>query len=111
MVAAVGERQAQQVRAFGLAGGGAHRAGVVVQHHACQQGRHLRFVDGVARGGQIDLGHVAPRMRQAVDQRALVGEQQQARGVMVEPAHRLHAAPAQRRRQQVEHPGMVARLA
>ena len=46
-----------------------------------------------------------------MDQRAVVGEQQHAGRVFVEPADRLHAAPAQRRRQQAQHARMVARLA
>src|SRR4051794_29414154 len=43
-------------------------------------------------------------------QRAVVGEEKDAGGVLVEPADRLHAAPAQRRRQQRIDAGVMTRL-
>ncbi len=51
------------------------------------------------------------RRRQSMDQRAVVGEQQHASRVFVEPADRLHAANAQRRGQQAQHARMMARVA
>ncbi len=44
-----------------------------------------------------------------MDELAVVREQQQAGGVLVQPPDRLHLALAQRHRQQVVHAGMVAR--
>jgi hypothetical protein len=85
--------------------------GVVVQHHAGQQGGDLRLVHRVLGGHVVDLGHVVLGVRQAVDERALVGEQQDAGGVFVEPAYGLHTAVAQWHRQQAQHAGVVARLA
>ena len=52
---------------------------------------HLPLVDRVLDRDLVDLGHVVARRTHAVDELAVVGEQQQARGVLVQPAHRLHA--------------------
>ena len=46
-----------------------------------------------------------------MDQRAVVGEQQQAGCVLVQPAHGLHVPMAQRRGQQAHHAGVVPGLA
>ena len=92
VVLAFGQRQPQRVAAGGLAGGGAHRLRVVAQHHAGEQRRHLRGAHRLGGAHLVDLGHMALRRAQAVDQRAVVGEQQQAGGVLVEAADRLHAA-------------------
>ena len=58
----------------------------------------------------VDLGDVVLRRSQAMDERAVVGEQEDAGRVLVEPADRLHAALAQRRRQQRVDAGVMARL-
>ena len=83
-----------------LAGGGAHRLVLVVQQHALQQPLDLRRVDRMLATHLVDLGHVMLRRRQAMDQRAVVGEEQHAGRVLVEPADRLHTALAQGRGQQ-----------
>ena len=58
-----------------------------------------------------NLRHVVLGRGQAVDECAVVGQQQEAGGVLVQPPNRLQAAPLQGRRQQAEHAGMVAGLA
>ena len=110
VVLAFGQRQAQRALGDGLAGRGTHRPGLVVQQHAFEQPRDLRRVDRVLAADLVDLGDVALRRGQPVDQRAVVAQQQQAGGVGVEPADRLHVAPAQRRRQQAVDAGVVRGL-
>src|SRR5690606_5866518 len=44
-----------------------------------------------------------------VDELAIVGQQQQTGGVVIEPADALHVAPDELRRQQREHRSMVLR--
>ena len=88
----------------------AHRDRRIVEHHAGQQLFQLLGVHRVLAADLVDLRHVLLRRGEAVDQRAVVGEQQQAGGVFVEPAHRLHLAPAQRAGQQVHHARVVLGL-
>ena len=66
----------------------------------CAQPLDLRRIDRMLAAHLVDLGHVMLRRGQAMDQRAVVGEQQHAGRVLVEPADRLHAALAQGRGQQ-----------
>ena len=76
--------------AGGFGCGGTHRHRVVDQRDAAQQLLHLLVGDRVLAADLVDLGHVVLGRGPAVDQLAVVGEQQQAGGVLVEPAHRLH---------------------
>jgi hypothetical protein len=88
------------------AGRGLDRLGIVLEHDAGQQLVDHLLGHRMLAGRQVDLGHMVARRGQAVDELAVVGQQQHAGGVLVEPAHRLHPAGrtrrprAQRRRQQ-----------
>ena len=52
----------------------------------------LSLIDRVAGSHLIDLGDVVARAAHAVNELAVIGQQQQARGVLVKTAHCLHAA-------------------
>ena len=59
-----------------------------------QQFIDQRLGDRFLRRGLVNLGHVALGGGLRVDEGAVVGHQQHAGGVMVEPADRLHVAPS-----------------
>ena len=106
-----GDGQPQVVAADGFAGRGTRRGRVVIQHHTGQQALQLAGIDRVGGAHLVDFGYVAARVCQAVDQRAVVGQQQEPGGVFVQPAHRLHAPAPQWRGQQGQHAGVVSGLA
>ena len=83
----------------------------VVQFDARQQFIDQRLGDRFLRRGLVNLGHVALGGGLRVDEGAVVGHQQHAGGVMVEPADRLHVAPGKLLGQQGQHARMVARFA
>ncbi len=100
-----------------LAGGRAHRLRVVIEHHAGEKTGHLRIVDRMLGADLVDLRHVVLGRAHAVDELAVVGEEQQAGGVLVEPADGLDAlhrtlvgAQAQWRGQQRVDAGIGRRL-
>ena len=100
VVLAFDQRQAKRARADRFAGRSAHGLVVVAQQHAAQQLLDLRRIDGMLAVHVVDLRRVPLRRGEAMDERAVVGEEQDAGRVFVEPADRLHAARAQRRGQQ-----------
>jgi hypothetical protein len=82
------QRQPQLLFARGLAGCRSDWPRVVVQCHAGKQLLQLSGLDRARRAGLVDLGHVVLGRGEAVQQRAVVRKQQQARGVLVEPGPR-----------------------
>ena len=74
-----------------------------MQHHPFTQRLDLLRVDRMAASDLIDLGDVVARRGQPMDQRPIVGQQQQTGGVLVESTDRLHTASAQRQREQIAH--------
>ena len=78
-----------------------------MQFHAGQQLRDQFGRDRVMRCGDIDFWDVPPGRGLGVYERAVIRHQQQAGGVMIEPAHRLHIAPGELFRQQSQHAGMM----
>jgi hypothetical protein len=90
VVLALGESQPQVMLARCRTSLRPDRLRVIVQHHAIQQALHHL-------GGQrmldlcfVHLGHMVARRGHAVDEFAVVRHQKQARGVLVQTAHRLH---------------------
>ena len=96
-----GEAQASLVEARTRRGGNRHR--LVAQHHASEQRADLLIAHRVLGGHVIDLGHLPLARAVGMDELAVVGQQQQAGGVLVEPADGLHAAQQQRPWQQREN--------
>ncbi|VVD29987.1 protein of unknown function [Paraburkholderia dioscoreae] len=88
-----------------------NRFGLAMQQHAVVQCAQLHVVDRMARSGDIHLGHFAFRRSEQVNELAVVGEEQQAGGVLIQPAHALHAALGELRRQQAEHAQVMLRVA
>ena len=82
-------------------GGGQGRE--IAQRHARGKGRRIRLVQPSVHAGHIALPHVPAGSQQGMRQRAVVGEEQQPRGVLVQAAHGQHPAPEKRRRYQVHH--------
>ena len=89
---------------------GSHGRGVIVQHHALEQLVAHGLRDGVLASDLVHLGHVLLGRGQLVQQRAVVGQQQQARGVLVQAPDRLQATPTQGHGQQVVHARPGTRL-
>ena len=71
------------------------RRRLVVQLHAAQQLGHQFVGHRILRGGLVNFRNMALRRRLGMDKRAIVGHQQHAGGVVVEPAYRLHFAPGE----------------
>src|SRR5579864_301215 len=65
----------------------------------------------MAGGRKIYLGHLALRRREGVDELAVVGEEQQARRVLIETADALDTARRELRREQIEDAQMMLWLA
>jgi hypothetical protein len=89
VVFAFRKREAQLPFVRGLARGGAHRARVVLQHDTLQQAADLALIDRVLGDDLVNLGHVVLRRTHAVDELAIVGQQQHPGRVLVEPADGL----------------------
>jgi hypothetical protein len=94
-------------RALELAGRLAFR---LLQLHAGHQLLRHRRCQRMLAARLVDLGHMVLGGGQLVDQRAVVGQQQQAGRVLIQPADGLDAALAQRRRQQAHDAGVVLGL-
>ena len=90
VVLAFGEHQAERQLAGLHAVGSSHRLGVVIQHHAGQQFLHLRGIHRVLGRDLIDLGHMVPGRAHAVNELAVVRQQQQTGGVLVQAPDGLH---------------------
>src|SRR5260370_5706407 len=91
VVLAFGQREVQHMLAHLLAGSGLDGLGVIVEHHAVEQALHLAGIDRMLGGHAIDLGLMLLGRAHAVDELAVIAEQQQARRVLVQPPHGLHA--------------------
>lgn len=111
VVLAFEDGQRERVRGAGVGRDGRDRLRLAVQLHAGAQRVQLRVVERVAHGRDVGLRHLALRRRVRVHELAVVGQQQQAGRVLVEPADALHAARDERRGQQAEHARMVLRIA
>ena len=68
---------------------------LVFERDSAQEGRYLLLFHGVLAGDVVHLGLQLLWRRDAVRKLAIVGQQQQARGLHVQAAHTLH--PAERR--------------
>ena len=94
--AALVDRQLEQVRAGAADPACLRRGGdAIFEGHARAQGPQCRARD--RRAGEtraVGLGHLKAGMRQAVGELAVVGEQDQAGAVDVEPSDRVQAQPA-----------------
>jgi enoyl-CoA hydratase/carnithine racemase len=88
----------------------AHRLGLVDEIHALEEARHELVAGGLGELGPVGLGDVLLGRRQVVDEGAVVGEQQQAGGVHVEPPDALHVALDELVRQQRIHAPVVLGL-
>ena len=64
------------------------QAGEVLQRYAGGEGGHVALLQGCLHPGVIHFIHMVAGAGEAVVQRAVVGEQQQALGVLIQPAHR-----------------------
>ena len=66
-----------------LAGSSSYRFGIVIQHHTAQQLLHLLVIQRVLDGDFIHLGHMVLGRTHAMDEFAVVRQQQQPGGVLV----------------------------
>ena len=121
VVFALGQGQVQLVGANLFASSGLHRQRVVVQHHTRQQLLAHLVVQRIGGGQLIQLGHMVLRRTHAVNELAIVTQQQHASGVLVQTPDSLHTLQAgfgrtlaQRGRQQAvdagPHRGLVRAL-
>ena len=60
VVLAFGQREPQMMLGHPFGGGGLHRFGVVVEHHAGEQLLQLLLVECVLEGHFVHLGHMVP---------------------------------------------------
>ncbi len=111
MIFPLGQGQAQLVGRSDFSRRCRNRFQLVVQQHPRQQLVDLRLIQRVPGRSQINLGHLAFAGRQHMVQLAIVGNHQQAGGVLIQPPDRLHTAFAQLRRDQFQHAEVMLRLA
>ena len=88
---------------------GFQRFAFAMQEHACQQGLEQTGIKGMLECRVVDLGDLALGRILGVHELAVVGEQQQAGGVLIQAPDALHAALSQRLRQQGEDTAVVLR--
>ena len=75
----------------------------VSQGHARGKGPGILLVQRPVRTGIVDLVHMVPGRQQVMGQAPLIGQQQQALGILIQPAHRKQALAPELRRQQIQH--------
>src|SRR5450759_261561 len=83
---------------------------LIVQFHTGQQLRDQFGGDRIVCGGRIDFGNVPLGRRLGVYERPIIRHQQQAGGVVIETAHRLHITPGELFRQDSQHTRVVTGL-
>ena len=110
VVFALGEGEQQAVRIFQFGCGGGYGFVVVVQQHALAQSSTQAFAGRVLERGAVKFGHMVLGRGLAVVERAVVGDEQHAGGVGIEPADGLRPGGADVVGQQGKHAGVVARF-
>ena len=105
MVFAFGQRQSQVQLADRLARRGTNRFRIVFQHHTGQQLFHLGTGQRMLDRDFVDLGHMVLGRTHAVDEMAVVRQEQQAGRVLIESANRLNALHCPLVRPQPERTG------
>ena len=90
------------------AGGQTHKA--VGQSHAGGEGGHVRRGQVAVHAGKVALVHMVAGAEEPVGQLAVVGQQQQTLGVLVQPSHRGQPLSFQFLGQQVQHGPLPAVL-
>ena len=68
--------------------------GTVIQLNAFRDAQHVVLGQGLVKDDMVELRDLAARMCEFLGQVAVVGKQQQARGLLVETAHRIDALGA-----------------
>ena len=94
VVFALGEGEQQAARVFQFGCGGGYGFVVVVQQHALAQGGAQAFVGRVFECDAVKFGHMVLGRGLAVIERAVVGDEQHAGGVGIEPADGLRPGGA-----------------
>jgi hypothetical protein len=111
VVATFVQGEAHALRAEHLEFGGQQRRLLRFQHQrAADEDRRLVAVQGPRQRRLVHLRHPGLGRNDPVQERTIVGEQQQAAGLAIEPAHRRQHRIAQleaRRQQVVDQPALV----